>query len=58
MSDEETLYTAARRAVRYFNITMQHGGLVDVHLESAMETLNKYVKLEELLRKQQEQDEH
>lgn len=40
---EETLLTAARRAVRFFNIDMNNGGLMMVETQQAMETLDKMV---------------
>jgi hypothetical protein len=40
---EETLLTAARRVVRYFNIDMNKGGIITVSTEQAMETLNMMV---------------
>jgi len=40
---EETLFTAARRVVRFFNIDMRHGGLVSRETELAIETLNSQV---------------
>jgi hypothetical protein len=43
---EETLHSAARRAVRFFNIVMQQGGLVDTHFEHAMLQLSKEVEKE------------
>jgi hypothetical protein len=43
---EETLLTAARRAVRNFNIVMSHGGLVDVEMQQTMDALDKMVRKE------------
>lgn len=44
---EETLFTAARRAVRDFNIDMDnHGGLISVHTQQSMLTLSKKVEEE------------
>lgn len=43
---DETLFTAARRVVRFFNIDMNSGGLVTTPTEQAMETLNKMVVAE------------
>ena len=37
---EETLLTAARRVVRFFNIDQAHGGLVSVETLRAIETLD------------------
>ena len=42
---EETLITAARRAVRFFTIDMNKGGLITVDTEQAMDTLDKQVGL-------------
>ena len=44
---QETLFTAARRALRFFNIVMQHGGLVDREFEQAMSTLQRQVEAEQ-----------
>ena len=41
---QETLKSAARRAVRYFNIDMNAGGLITRDTEIAMLTLNKMVE--------------
>lgn len=41
---EETLTTAARRAVRFFFIDMQRGGLVTPETEAAMQTLDRMVR--------------
>ena len=43
---DETLHSAARRAVRNFAIVMQHGGLVDTDFEKSMLTLSKEVEKE------------
>lgn len=43
---EETLLTAARRAVRFFNIDQAHGGLLSRDTEMAMHTLDKEVQKE------------
>jgi len=40
---EETLLTAARRAVRFFNIDMNKGGIMTVETQQAMETLDRMV---------------
>ena len=37
---EETLLTAARRVVRFFNIDQQHGGLVSIETIHAVNTLD------------------
>jgi hypothetical protein len=43
---EETLLTAARRAVRYFDCDMAKGGLITSDTELAIETLRKEVHKE------------
>jgi hypothetical protein len=43
---EETLHTAARRAVRDFNIDMNKGGIITVHTQQSMETLSQQVEKE------------
>ena len=43
----ETLLTAARRAVRDFNIDLNKGGLISVDLQKTMDTLDKQVRLEQ-----------
>lgn len=40
----ETLLTASRRVVRFFNIDMQHGGLVSNETQRAIETLHIQVE--------------
>lgn len=45
---EETLFTAARRAIRMFNIDQHHGGLVSVETLAAMQTLEIEVERERL----------
>jgi hypothetical protein len=45
---EETLFTAARRAIRMFNIDQHHGGLVSVETLAAMQTLEIQVEREKL----------
>lgn len=42
---EETLFTAARRVVRYFNIDMNKGGIIAVSTQQAIETLSRMVTL-------------
>lgn len=42
---EETLLTAARRVVRYFNIDMNKGGVITVETEQAVATLDSMVSL-------------
>lgn len=42
---DETLFTAARRAVKFFNIDMNNGGLMTTDTEKAMHTLNLQVEL-------------
>lgn len=44
---EETLYTAARRVVRNFNIDMQHGGLITEETEHSVGLLQKQLKAAE-----------
>lgn len=41
---EETLLTAARRVVRFFNIDMEKGGLVTEDTQQAISTLDKMVR--------------
>jgi hypothetical protein len=41
---QETLHTAARRAVRFFNIDMNKGGLVSHETEHAIQTLDLMVR--------------
>lgn len=49
---DETLFTAARRAVREFNIMMNHdGGLVSHEMEWAMSQLSNQVEQEMKKRK-------
>lgn len=43
---DETLFTAARRAVRNFNIDMNKGGLMTTDTEIAMQELQKQVEIE------------
>jgi hypothetical protein len=43
---DETLHSAARRVVRFFNIVMAQGGLVDPEFEHAMLQLSKQVEKE------------
>jgi hypothetical protein len=45
---EETLFTAARRAVNYFNIDMNKGGIITVLTQQAIETLAQQVERERL----------
>ncbi|MDJ0449220.1 hypothetical protein [Methylocystis sp. JR02] len=54
---EETLLTAARRVVRFFQIDMNKGGIMTVETQQSMDTLDKMVRREEARekRKQQEQ---
>lgn len=44
---EETLFTAARRAVRDFNIDMNKGGIITVETQRTMETLSMMVSVVE-----------
>jgi hypothetical protein len=41
---EETVVTAARRVVRFFNIDMNKGGLITEETQQAVETLDKMVR--------------
>ena len=43
---EETLLSAARRVVRFFNIDMNKGGLITVDTQQAVETLDGEVRKE------------
>lgn len=43
---EETLLSAARRVVRYFNIDMNKGGLITEETQQSVETLDKMVRAE------------
>lgn len=52
---EETLHTAARRVVRFFNIDMNKGGIIDVQTQQAIETLDKEVRKEAARLKQKEE---
>lgn len=40
---EETLFTAARRALRDFNIDMNKGGIITVSTQQSMETLSRMI---------------
>lgn len=40
----ETLFTAARRVVRFFNIDMNAGGLITVETLHAVDTLDKMLR--------------
>lgn len=42
----ETLLTASRRAVRFFNIDMNKGGIITVETQRAVETLDRMVRIE------------
>jgi len=42
----ETLLSAARRAVRFFNIDMNKGGIITVETQIAMETLDRMIRKE------------
>lgn len=53
---EETLLTAARRVVRFFNIdNTGGGGLISVDTTTAVETLDKMVRAEDAKRRKAEQ---
>lgn len=43
---EETLLSAARRAVRDFNIDMNKGGIITVETQHSMHTLEQQIELE------------
>lgn len=43
---EETLLSAARRVVRFFNIDMNGGGLITVETQAAIEVLDSEVRKE------------
>jgi hypothetical protein len=43
---QETLLTAARRAVRFFNIDMNAGGLISTDTQIAIDTLDKMIRQE------------
>lgn len=47
----ETLFTAARRAVRFFNIDMNKGGLITPETEHAIGLLNRQVQEEAVRQK-------
>lgn len=42
---QETLLTAARRVVNYFNIDMNKGGIIMVETQKAVETLDRMVRV-------------
>ena len=44
---EETLLSAARRVVRFFNIDMNKGGLMTTDTQQAIETLDRMVRAED-----------
>ena len=50
---EETLLSAARRVVRFFNIDMNNGGLITVDTQQAVETLDGEVRKEAARKNQQ-----
>lgn len=43
---EESLLTAARRVVRFFNIDAMHGGLISEQTQIAIDTLDRQVRIE------------
>lgn len=43
---DETLLTAARRVVRFFNIDMNKGGIITVETQQSIEMLDKMVRKE------------
>jgi len=51
---EETLFTAARRVVRDFNIDMNKGGIITVDTQKSVETLDKQVRLQTEREKKEE----
>ena len=51
---EETLLSAARRVVRFFNIDMNKGGLITVETQQAVETLDGEVRKEAERKNQQD----
>lgn len=51
---EETLLSAARRVVRFFNIDMNKGGLITVDTQQAVETLDGEVRKEVARKNQQD----
>lgn len=54
---EETLLTAARRVVRFYNIDQQHGGLPSMDTQLAVDTLDKMVRAaDSMLRRVDETD--
>lgn len=52
---KETLLTAARRAVRFFNIDMQKGGIITQETQHAFFTLEQQIERETARQKQMEQ---
>lgn len=50
---EETLLSAARRVVRFFNIDLNKGGLITEESQHALETLDREVRSE--VRRQEQQ---
>ena len=54
---DETLFTAARRAVRDFNIDMASGGLIQPTTQHSIDTLSRMVKAEEARRKRESEPE-
>jgi hypothetical protein len=51
---EETLLTAARRVVRFVRIDETHGGLLSLDTVKAIETLDKQVRREAEVKKDEE----
>ena len=51
---EETLLSASRRVVRFFNGDMNSGGLIREDTQQAIETLDKMVRLEDARNKASE----
>lgn len=55
---EETVLTAARRVVRFFNIDNQlGGGLISIDTTQAIETLDRMIRLEDARMKQERERE-
>lgn len=50
----ETLLSAARRVVRFFNIDMNGGGLMTVDTQQAVETLDRMVRAADAAARRQE----
>lgn len=57
MSDE-TLLTAARRMVRFLNIDLEHGGLISIETQQALDTLDREVRREAKREQARQEKEH